>query len=95
PLLDRIGIDDVVGAIPVHFGAGLWGTMAVPFYTESAHFGTQLLGFAAVAAFTFVCSGLIWTVLKAWVGLRPSEEDEILGLDKAELGIEAYPEFKV
>jgi Amt family ammonium transporter len=68
--------------------------MAVPFYTESASFAAQLLGFAAVAGFMFVVSGLVWSVLKATMGLRPSEEDEIMGLDKAELGLEAYPEFK-
>lgn len=94
PLLDKLKIDDVVGAIPVHLVAGFWGTMAVPFYTEAANFGTQLLGFVAIGIFMLVTSGIVWSILKATMGLRPSEEDEILGLDKAELGMEAYPEFR-
>jgi Amt family ammonium transporter len=68
--------------------------MAVPFYTEGTSFATQALGFAAVAGFMFVFGGIVWTVLKVTMGLRPSEEDEIMGLDKAELGLEAYPEFR-
>ncbi|MDG1281780.1 MAG: ammonium transporter [Pseudorhodobacter sp.] len=94
PMLDKMKIDDVVGAIPVHLVAGFWGTMAVPFYTEGTSFGTQLYGFAAIGVFMFLASGVIWAVLKMVMGLRPSEEDEIMGLDKAELGMEAYPEFK-
>jgi len=94
PMLDKMKLDDVVGAIPVHLVAGFWGTMAVPFYTEGASFGAQILGFAAVGGFVFVASAAVWTILKMTVGLRPSEEDEILGLDKAELGLEAYPEFR-
>ncbi|RUS58803.1 ammonium transporter [Pseudorhodobacter sp. E13] len=94
PMLDKLKIDDVVGAIPVHLVAGFWGTMAVPFYTEGANFGTQLLGFVAIGVFMLVASSVVWFVLKATMGLRPSEEDEVLGLDKAELGLEAYPEFK-
>jgi ammonium transporter, Amt family len=94
PMLDKAKIDDVVGAIPVHLVAGFWGTLAVPFYTEGTSFATQALGFAAVAGFMFIASAIVWTVLKATMGLRPSEEDEIMGLDKAELGLEAYPEFR-
>ncbi len=94
PMLDKMKIDDVVGAIPVHLVAGFWGTMAVPFYTEGASFGTQLLGFVAIGIFMLVASSVVWFILKATMGLRPSEEDEVLGLDKAELGLEAYPEFK-
>ncbi len=94
PMLDKMKIDDVVGAIPVHLVAGFWGTMAVPFYTEAANFGMQLMGFAAVGAFMLSSSAVVWLVLKSVMGLRPSEEAEILGLDKAELGIEAYPEFR-
>jgi Amt family ammonium transporter len=93
PLLDKLKIDDVVGAIPVHLVAGFWGTLAVPFYTEGTSFGTQILGFASVGIFMFVASGIVWLILKAVMGLRPSAEDEALGLDKAELGLEAYPEF--
>ena len=93
PLLDKLKIDDVVGAIPVHLVAGFWGTLAVPFYTEGTSFSTQIIGFAAIGAFVFVVSAVFWLILKATMGIRPRAEDEINGLDKAELGIEAYPEF--
>ncbi|CUH88261.1 Ammonia transporter [Phaeobacter sp. CECT 5382] len=95
PLLDKLKIDDVVGAIPVHLVAGLWGTFAVPFYTADTSFVTQITGFVAIGAFTFIASGVVWLILKATMGgIRVSEEDEINGLDMAELGMEAYPEFK-
>ncbi|WP_171212453.1 ammonium transporter [Ruegeria sp. HKCCA5426] len=92
PMLDKFKIDDVVGAIPVHLFAGIWGTIAVIFYGE-ASLGTQLLGIAAYGVFTFVGALILWSILKAVVGIRVSEEDEINGLDMAELGMEAYPEF--
>ncbi|MCG7624039.1 ammonium transporter [Epibacterium sp. Ofav1-8] len=94
PMLDKLQIDDVVGAIPVHLVAGFWGTFAVPFYTEGTSFVTQIIGFVAIGAFTFIVSGIVWFILKATMGIRVSEEDEINGLDMAELGMEAYPEFK-
>ncbi len=93
PMLDKIKIDDVVGAIPVHFMAGIWGTLAVPFYSADTSFVTQAIGTISVCAFMFVLSYLIFTILKASIGLRPTVEDEMMGLDKAELGLEAYPEF--
>jgi Amt family ammonium transporter len=93
PFLDKLKIDDVVGAIPVHLVAGFWGTLAVPFYTEGTTFMTQIVGFFSIGAFVFVVSGVLWLVLKATTGIRPSAEDEINGLDMAELGMEAYPEF--
>jgi Amt family ammonium transporter len=93
PLLDKLKIDDVVGAIPVHLFAGIWGTIAVIFYNSDASLGTQLLGIAAYGAFTFVASLVLWFILKAVVGIRVGEEEEINGLDMAELGMEAYPEF--
>jgi Amt family ammonium transporter len=93
PMLDKMKIDDVVGAIPVHLIAGFWGTMAVPFYTEGTSFGTQILGFASIGAFVFVTSMIVWVILKAVMGLRVSEEHEINGLDVSELGMEAYPDF--
>ena len=93
PLLDKFKIDDVVGAIPVHLIAGFWGTMAVPFYTEGTSFVMQFVGFAAIGIFVTVSSAIVWLILKSTMGLRPSQEDEMMGLDKAELGLEAYPEF--
>jgi len=92
PLLDKLKIDDVVGAIPVHLFAGIWGTIAVIFYGE-ASLGTQLMGIIAYGVFTFVGSLILWFILKAVMGIRVSEEAEINGLDMAELGMEAYPEF--
>jgi len=93
PFLDKLKIDDVVGAIPVHLCAGIWGTLAVPLTNSDASFGTQLLSIVIVGAFVSVASGIVWLILKAVMGLRVSEEDEIKGLDVAELGMEAYPEF--
>jgi Amt family ammonium transporter len=93
PMLDRIKIDDVVGAIPVHLIAGIWGTLAVPFYNGDASFGTQIVGIAAIGGFVFVASLVVWLILKATMGIRVGEEEEINGLDMSEMGMEAYPEF--
>ena len=93
PLLDKLKLDDVVGAIPVHLVCGIWGTIAVVFTNGDASLGTQLYSIIVVGIFTFVVSLVVWFILKALVGIRVSEEDEINGLDKAELGMEAYPEF--
>ena len=92
PFLDKLKIDDVVGAISVHMIAGFWGTMVVPVYAD-ASFGTQLVGFIAIGGFTFVVSLVAWVVLKGAMGIRVSEQAEIDGLDVSELGMEAYPEF--
>ena len=93
PMLDKLKIDDVVGAIPVHLFAGIWGTIAVIFYNSDAALGTQLMGIIAYGVFTFVASLVVWFILKAVMGIRVSEEAEMNGLDMAELGMEAYPEF--
>ncbi|MEP1199772.1 ammonium transporter [Tateyamaria sp.] len=93
PMLDKLKLDDVVGAIPVHLFAGIWGTIAVVFYNSDASLFTQIKGILAYGVFTFVASLIVWFILKAAMGIRVSEEDEINGLDMAELGMEAYPEF--
>ncbi len=93
PLLDRLRIDDVVGAIPAHLLAGIWGTMVVPVSNGDTSFLIQLIGIAAIGAFTFVASLIVWSVIKAVAGMRIAEEDEEAGIDQAELGMEAYPEF--
>ena len=93
PLLDKLKIDDVVGAISAHLVAGIWGTIAVAFSDADATFATQLTGVIAIGAFVIVTSSILWLALKFTVGIRASEEDEMNGLDKAELGLEAYPEF--
>ncbi len=93
PLLDKLKIDDVVGAIPVHLFAGIWGTIAVVFYNGDASLMTQLTGIVAYGVFTFVVAFVVWYILKLAMGIRVSEEAEMEGLDTAELGMEAYPEF--
>ena len=96
PLLDKIGIDDVVGAISVHLVSGIWGTLAVaiPGLNGSGDIGTQIIGILSIGLFTVILSGIGWFALKAIYGLRPSEEEENIGLDISELGMDAYPEFK-
>ncbi|MGE4325251.1 MAG: ammonium transporter [Pseudodonghicola sp.] len=93
PFLDKLKIDDVVGAIPVHLVCGIWGTLAVPLTNPDASFVTQLYSVITVGLFVCVSSLVIWFVLKTVMGLRVDEETEINGLDMAELGMEAYPEF--
>jgi Amt family ammonium transporter len=92
PLLDRLRIDDVVGAISVHLVAGIWGTLAVAIF-GGADLVAQIVGIVAVGAFVSAASAVLWLALKVAMGIRVSEEVEHLGLDKSELGMEAYPEF--
>ncbi|MDA9249877.1 ammonium transporter [bacterium] len=93
PFLDKLKIDDVVGAIPVHLFAGIWGTLAVLLTNGDATFSGQIISIIIVGVFVFVASSIVWFILKATVGIRVTEEEEMMGLDKAELGMEAYPEF--
>ncbi len=93
PLLDKFKIDDVVGAIPAHLFCGIWGTLIVPWTNSDAPILIQLLGVVMVGVFVTAISALLWIALKFTIGIRASDEHESLGLDKAELGLEAYPEF--
>jgi Amt family ammonium transporter len=93
PMLDKLRIDDVVGAIPVHLFAGIWGTLAVPLTNGDATFVGQAVGIVLVAAFVFLVSLALWFLLSMTIGLRATPEEEQMGLDNAELGLEAYPEF--
>ena len=93
PLLDKLKIDDVVGAISVHLVAGIWGTIAVAFTNGDASLVTQLIGIASIGAFVFISSAIVWLILKVTMGIRVSEEAEIAGLDHSELAMDAYPEF--
>jgi Amt family ammonium transporter len=95
PLLDRWKIDDVVGAIPVHLVAGVWGTLAVPLTNPAASFSAQAIGIAAIGLFVATASVLAWLALRYTVGLRMSQAEEALGIDKVELGTLAYPEFRL
>ncbi len=108
PLLDKLKIDDVVGAIPVHLFAGIWGTLVVAVHTQTTfnedtpeeytltmieQLGVQATGVVATAVWVCAASAILWFALKATIGVRPSEEEEMSGLDHAEIGVEAYPEF--
>ena len=89
-LLFKLKIDDVVGAIPVHMFAGIWGTLAVPLTNADANFGAQFLGVISVIAFVFVVSFVIWKVMASTFGIRVSKEAETKGTDVAEIGVIAY-----
>ncbi|HPE49146.1 MAG TPA: ammonium transporter [Hyphomonas sp.] len=107
PVLDKLKIDDVVGAIPVHLVCGIWGTLAVAFShradigTEDAphvlSFAEQLMvqatGVVAIGIFVMLISLVGWLILRFTLGLRATEEEELMGMDLAEVGLEAYPEF--
>ncbi len=91
-LLEKMKLDDVVGAVPAHLFAGVWGTLAVCI-AAGGNFGVQLLGVVAVGVFAFVVSLVAWKVIDALLGARVTKKVEQLGQDVAELKIEAYPEF--
>jgi Amt family ammonium transporter len=93
PLLDKFKTDDVVGAIPVHLVAGIFGTLAVAFTNSEVHFLPQLIGVTAIGAFTVFASSIVWLAMKYSFGIRVSPKDEADGLDHAEVGVAAYPEF--
>jgi Amt family ammonium transporter len=91
--LDKIKIDDPVGAISVHGVVGFFGVMVVPVTDADATFGGQLVGAGVIFAWVFVTSLIVWGILKAVMGIRVTEEEEYEGVDLAECGLEAYPEF--
>ena len=91
--LDKLKIDDPVGAISVHGTAGIWGVLAVLLSNGDATLGGQIAGLAAIFAWTFLASLAVWGILKAVMGIRVEEEAEYEGLDYVDCGMEAYPEF--
>ena len=91
--LDKIKIDDPVGAISVHGVVGLLGLLLVPFTNDAASFSGQLIGAATIFVWVFGTSYIVWSILKAIMGIRVSEEEEFEGVDVSECGMEAYPEF--
>jgi Amt family ammonium transporter len=91
--LDKLKIDDPVGAISVHGVVGIWGLVAVCFTNGDAKLWVQLVGMLSIFAWVFVTSLIVWLVIKKTVGIRVSEEEEYEGVDLSECGLEAYPEF--
>jgi len=91
--LDKLRIDDPVGAISVHGVVGIWGLIAVAITNSEASFGAQLLGLVVIFGWTFITSLIVWLIIKAVMGIRVSEEEEFEGVDIGECGLEAYPEF--
>ncbi len=91
--LDKMKIDDPVGAISVHGVVGIWGLLAVPLTNPAASLTAQLIGMITIFAWVFVTSFVVWSVLKMLMGIRVSEEEEYAGVDLSECGLEAYPEF--
>ena len=89
-LLFSLKIDDVVGAIPAHLFAGIWGTLAVPITNPDTAFGTQLIGVISINAFVFVAALIVWSIMKATIGIRLSKESETKGTDVTETGVIAY-----
>ncbi|HDZ47775.1 hypothetical protein LCGC14_0107280 [marine sediment metagenome] len=93
--LDKLKLDDPVGAISVHGVVGIWGVLAVPLNNADATFGAQIIGIVGIFAWVFLASLVVWMIIKAVMGVRVSEEDEYEGVDIAECGLEAYPEFGI
>jgi Amt family ammonium transporter len=97
-LLDKLKLDDPVGAIAVHLACGIWGTLAVGIFGELAsvnQFGTQLIGVVVIGAFCLITSFLILFTIKKTMGLRVSKKEEVEGLDSSEHGTSAYPDFRL
>lgn len=90
---DKMKIDDPVGALSVHGVCGIFGLMVVPFSNTDASFGTQLFGAVAIFAWVFIASLVVWGIIKATMGIRVTEEEELDGMDIHDCGVVAYPEF--
>jgi|TARA_B110000305_G_scaffold174596_1_gene193073 Amt family ammonium transporter len=91
--LDKLKIDDPVGAISVHGVVGLLGLLLVPITNEASSLSGQLIGAATIFIWVFGASAVVWSILKATMGIRVTEEEEFMGVDISECGMEAYPEF--
>jgi len=92
--IDRLRVDDPVGAISVHLVCGIWGTLATGIWGRGKSFGVQLVGVLAYAAACVLASAVLFGVIRALMGLRVSREEELMGLDVSEHGLEAYPDFQ-
>ncbi len=94
-VLDKLRLDDPVGAISVHGAVGMWGLLAVPIYNQPAKLWVQLVGLLSIFLWVFVTSLLVWLAIKLSVGIRVDDQQEYEGVDLSECGLEAYPEFAV
>ena len=92
-MFDKLKIDDPVGALSVHLVNGIWGTLAVGIFNPDVTLFAQIKGVVLIGAFTFMSSLVVWAVLKYFVGIRVSDEEEYNGVDVSEFGLHAYPEF--
>ena len=92
-LLSQLRLDDVVGAVPVHLACGIWGTLAVPIANPETDLGTQVMGILSVCVFSLAATAILWLAIKKGIGLRLSQAEEAIGIDKVETGALAYPEF--
>ena len=92
--LDKLKIDDPVGAISVHGTVGLLGLLLVPLTNDGASFSGQIIGALTIFVWVFVASGIVWFILKMIMGIRVTESEELEGLDGPEISPTAYPEFK-
>ena len=90
--LDKLKIDDPVGAISAHGTVGIWGLLAVPL-SGDVSFVSQLIGIVAIFGWVFVTSLILWGILKSTLGIRVTEQEEQEGLDVVDCGVQAYPEF--
>jgi Amt family ammonium transporter len=91
--MDKLRVDDPVGAISVHGVVGMWGLMAVPITNSEASFAAQAIGLGTILGWVFTTSFIVWLILKLVMGIRVSEEEEYEGVDIGQCGLEAYPEF--
>jgi Amt family ammonium transporter len=93
--LDKLRLDDPVGAISVHGTVGIWGLLAVPIYNGPAKLWVQIVGLLSIFLWVFLMSLLVWFLIRLSVGIRVDEQHEYEGVDLTECGLEAYPEFAV
>ena len=93
--LDKVRIDDPVGAISVHGVVGIWGLLAVPLFNDGARLWVQVVGLLSIFSWVFLTSLAVWFAIKAAIGIRVDQEHEFEGVDLSECGLEAYPEFTV
>ena len=91
--MEIIKIHDTVGAISVNWTAGIWGLLAVGLTNSDASMGAQIMGIVVIFLWTFIASLIVWSIIKAIMGIRVTEAEEAEGMDAVDIGVSAYPEF--